>query len=109
MPKIAIENLFGKVLEVTENNRSLLQHFHDHRVDWMQDCGGKGKCTSCKVIVLEGIEHFSPLTPAEQKFVQMKALKKGERLSCQSRISGDVVIKVPAPCKLPHILYSDRG
>jgi 2Fe-2S ferredoxin len=107
MARIVIKNLSEKSLEVTDLTKSLLQHFHDHHLDWMHACGGKGRCTTCKAIVVEGEENFGPLTPPELKYYENKGLRDHERLSCQSRISGDVCIRVPGEYKLPHMKYSD--
>ena len=71
----------------------------------MHACGGKGRCTTCKVIVLKGHEHLISVTPAENRYRAMGALKSNERLSCQVRILGDVTIAVPEEYKLPHIDY----
>jgi ferredoxin, 2Fe-2S len=106
MPRILIVNWGEKALEVSDLTKPLLRHFQDHHLDWMHACGGKGRCTTCKVIVVEGLENFPPLTPAEQRYLNMGALKPGERLACQSRIKGDITIRVPDEYKLPHIHYS---
>jgi ferredoxin, 2Fe-2S len=103
--RIVIQNWSEKTLEVRDLSRSLLNHFHDHHLDWMHACGAKGRCTTCKAIIVEGSENFMPLTPAEQKYRQLGALKDNERLSCQAKISGDVVILVPEQNKFPHIKY----
>jgi ferredoxin, 2Fe-2S len=107
MARIIIENLFGKILEVEDTGKTLLQHFHDHQIDWMQACGGKGRCTTCKVKVIEGIENLSPLTDAETRYVKQHALNTDERLSCQAKISESVTVSVPDEYKLPHIHYSN--
>jgi 2Fe-2S ferredoxin len=106
MPRIVISNWSRKTLEVKDPTKPLLQHFHDHHLDWMHACGGKGRCTTCKVIVLAGEENLPPLTPAEQKYYNLGELKTPERLSCQARIKGDIIIAVPEEFKLPHIKYS---
>lgn len=106
MPTILIANWSNKMLSVNDPKVSLLQHFQSSRLDWMHACGGKGRCTTCKVIVLEGMEHFSQVTPAENRYRSMGALLPNERLSCQVRILGDVKIAVPEEYKLPHISYS---
>jgi 2Fe-2S ferredoxin len=103
--KIKIDNLFGKTLVVSDPAKSILQHFHDHFLDWMQACGGKGRCTTCKVIVLSGLENCSELTAAEERYRLQKALSINERLSCQTRVHGDIVISVPEEYKLPHVQY----
>jgi 2Fe-2S ferredoxin len=107
MAKILIQNLFNRELEIKDCSKTLLHHFHRYHLDWMHTCGGKGRCTSCKVIVLEGIKHFNNLTEAELKYLQMGALQENERLTCQARIHGDVLIRAPEEYKLPHLQYSE--
>lgn len=106
MARISIANWKDKNWDVTDLTKPLLRHIQDHGLDWMHACGGKGRCTTCKVIVLDGPEHFPPITPAEQRYVNTGALKPNERLACQVRIKGDVVISVSEEYKLPHINYS---
>lgn len=115
MVKIVIENLGQK--EITANDpafaeatagkaRSLLRLIQDAGIDWMTDCGGKGRCTTCKAIVISGGEHLTGTTPAEQKYRDAGALNSNERLTCQVRVKGDVVLRVPDEFKLKHIKYS---
>ena len=107
MARIMIENMSKMSLMATDHSRTLLKHFQDHGLDWMHACGGKGKCTTCRVIVLEGGENFQPVTNAEIAYRQMGALRIDERLACQARITGDVRVLVPPECKVPHLRYSD--
>ncbi|MEA2491769.1 MAG: ferredoxin, 2Fe-2S [Acidobacteriota bacterium] len=53
-------------------------------------CGGDGACGTCRIEVVEGWERLSPPTPDET----YKELEAPYRLSCQSKLLGDVVIKV---------------
>jgi 2Fe-2S ferredoxin len=108
MARIMIENLFKKTLVVADYNKTLLRHFQDNYIDWMHACGGKGRCTTCKLIVLEGAECFGDLTLAEQEYLRQGELKPGERLACQAKIRGNVSLVVPGECQLPHITYSDQ-
>jgi ferredoxin, 2Fe-2S len=120
MARIMIENLFKKTILATDYAKSLLKHFQDNHLDWMHACGGKGRCTTCKVIVLEGEEFLESPTKAEVKYAREGALKPGERLACQAcllarspgtgrqeRIGGDVRLLVPKEYQLPHVRYSD--
>lgn len=102
-----IQNLFKKTIQADDLSKTLLSHFQDHHIDWMQACGARGRCTTCKVIILEGSEHLDGLTGAEENYVREGALRPGERLACQAKISGDVSVRVPEEYKLPHIHYSD--
>jgi ferredoxin, 2Fe-2S len=106
MPIITIRNLFNKTIEV-HPEKSLLKHFHDSRLDWMHACGGKGRCTTCKFIVLKGSENLTHVTSAEQRYREMHALKEDERLSCQARPLGDITILAPEEYMLPHVNYGE--
>jgi ferredoxin, 2Fe-2S len=106
MAKILIENLFGKILPVQDTQKTILHHFHEHRIDWMQACGGKGRCTTCKVVVVSGMENITFPTTVELRYRGQGALKGNERLSCQCKINGDIVILAPEEYKLPHVSYS---
>ena len=106
MALITIQNLSGKTIEA-DPAKSLLKHFQDNRIDWMHSCGGKGRCTTCKVVVVDGMDKFSAVTPAELKYRALNALGPTERLSCQARPLGDVTVRAPEEFKLPHITYSE--
>ena len=107
MPQIIITNLFNKTLNLDQKKRTLLEAVHSQGLDWMHACGGKGRCTTCKVKVEQGMDQLSQLSVAEQKFTEKSLLTTGERLACQAVITGDVIITIPDENKFPHIEYSD--
>jgi 2Fe-2S ferredoxin len=106
MAKVIIKNLNDKVVDLSSCGRSLLHCLLESGLDWMHACGGKGRCTTCKVQVIEGMEQLSPLSHAELKYRQQQQLNKDERLSCQLIVKGDVMLHVPKESQLPHITYS---
>lgn len=106
MVKIVIENLEQKEIMSNDTRRPLLQLIHQAGVDWMTGCGGKGRCTTCKAIVVSGGENLTSVTPAELRYRAMGALVSNERLTCQARVTGDIRIRVPDEYKLPHMKYS---
>ena len=106
MVKIVIENLGKKELQVNDFSLPVLRHLHGHFVDWMHSCGGKGRCTTCKMIVLSGMENLSSPTAAEEHYRSEGALMENERLTCQAFISGDILVRVPDEFKLPHVRYT---
>lgn len=106
MVKIVIENLGKKEVPVKDFSHSVLRHLHSNSVDWMHACGGKGRCTTCKMIIVEGGAYTSPLTPAENEYRRQGALRENERLACQVRVTADILIRVPEEYKLPHVKYS---
>lgn len=107
MPKIVIQNLHNKEIFIKNEKINLLDIIHENYIDWMHACGGKGRCTTCKVQVLKGLDCFSPETSAELKYREQKRLMANERLACQCQISGDILVKVAPENKFNHINYSD--
>ena len=85
--------------------QTVLQALHAQNLDWMHACGGKGRCTSCRMIVISGQENTGPVTTAEHRFYALNRLKPTERLTCQCTLLGDVVVRVPEATKLPHLTY----
>jgi 2Fe-2S ferredoxin len=106
MVRILIRNL-GKSINVTDLSKSLLSHMQDQRIDWMHSCGGKGRCTTCKARIVQGIENLEPLTPVELKYKKQGMLRDNDRLACQVKARGDVILEVPDDGKLPHMTYLD--
>lgn len=107
MPKIIIQNLHNKEIFIEKEGENLLAIIHENNLDWMNACGGKGKCTTCKAQVIKGLDHISPITNGEIKFQNQKRLNTNERLSCQSYIHGDIAIRVPDENKFFNVQYSE--
>jgi adenylate cyclase len=53
-------------------------------------CGGDGACGTCRIEVVEGWDQLTPPTPDET----YKELDPPYRLSCQSKLIGNVIVKV---------------
>lgn len=105
MPILTVQNLPGAVLPVP-TGATLLAALHAAGHDWRHACGGKGRCTTCRLEVLSGLDHLTPLTAAELRYRHAGRLLPHERLTCQTRLpEGDVVGRVPQATKLPHVRY----
>ena len=107
MPQITIQNISNKTVKFQEFSKTVLKIFQENQIDWMHACGGNGRCTTCKMVVLEGTGNLSPLNHLELKMLRADRLEPGERLACQCSASGNLLIKVPDQNKLPHIIYTD--
>ena len=106
MVKIIIENLAEKEVIVGETHRSALAVFQEHHIDWLHTCGGKARCTSCKMIVTSGMDGLSGLTTVEKNYRRQRLLGENERLACQVRVTSTIRVAVPEETKLPHVTYS---
>lgn len=50
-------------------------------------CGGNARCSTCRVMILEGQEYCAPRTPAEQELAKKLGFDPGVRLACQTAIA----------------------
>ena len=57
-------------------------------------CVGKGTCGLCRVKILAGAEHLNPFTDEEKKHLGNVYHLTKVRLSCRSKIAGDVTIEI---------------
>ena len=60
-------------------------------------CVGKATCGLCRVKILAGEATLSALNPAERKHLGNVYFITKQRLSCQTRVYGDVVLEIPPP------------
>ena len=73
-----------------ESGTTLLRCGGEMSIRISQVCGGDGACGTCRIEVVEGWENLSPPTPDEI----YKELDPPYRLSCQSKLLGDVTVRV---------------
>jgi uncharacterized 2Fe-2S/4Fe-4S cluster protein (DUF4445 family) len=88
------------------NGTPLLKAARSLGVDIDSVCGGRGLCGRCQVRpglgefakhgIVSRAENISAANEVESRYDQKKGIATGLRLSCQSRILGDLVIDVPA-------------
>ncbi|MGD2142402.1 MAG: ASKHA domain-containing protein [Candidatus Bathyarchaeota archaeon] len=57
------------------------------------ECGGRGSCGKCKIIVLSGATN--PQTPEETRHLTSKEFDEGWRLACCVRVKSDMVVMIP--------------
>ncbi|MBE9094435.1 adenylate/guanylate cyclase domain-containing protein [Tychonema sp. LEGE 07203] len=55
-------------------------------------CGGSARCSTCRVLIVEGLEFCSPRTSPEEELAKKLRLEPEIRLACQTQIAGGKVI-----------------
>jgi 2Fe-2S ferredoxin len=88
MPKLTFVDA-GKTAEFNEGD-VILRCAGAMGVKLSQVCGGDGACGTCRIEVVEGWDNLSPQTPEEV----YKEIEAPYRLSCQTKLIGDAVVKV---------------
>ncbi len=86
MPRVEFLDL-GRVVEAPVGT-TLLEVCDDHGLPMETACGGFAACNSCRVRVLSGV--LSEVEDVEDPFLD----DPGQRLGCQARVVGDVVVRL---------------
>lgn len=76
-----------------EPGQSLLQVALKNGLPHIHACGGNARCSTCRVMVHEGVEHCLPRNPAEQAMADRKGLEPNIRLACQTTVTGPVRVR----------------
>ncbi|APB33309.1 adenylate cyclase [Gloeomargarita lithophora Alchichica-D10] len=77
----------------TNASETLLDALLSHEIPHTHACGGQAYCSTCRVLILDGIKHCSSPTRAEKALAQKLQFPIHVRLACQTKISGDVTIR----------------
>jgi class 3 adenylate cyclase/hemoglobin-like flavoprotein len=56
-------------------------------------CGAIGRCSTCRVAVLDGLDQCLPRNQVEARMATLKGFSPEIRLACQTRLIGPVVLK----------------
>jgi len=108
MPRIIIQNLGNFSINSESTDRKVIELIHENGIDWMHACGKKGRCTTCKMILVENSAELSELTEREHYYRNLGRLNVNERLACQTKIlNGELVIRVAEINKFPHLQYTE--
>lgn len=87
----------NKTVEVPEGT-SILEAALENDIWLEHNCGGFCACTTCHVIVRSGEENVSEMEDEEEdRLDTAEGLTLTSRLGCQARVTGDVVVEIPAP------------
>ncbi|MGH7601461.1 MAG: adenylate/guanylate cyclase domain-containing protein [bacterium] len=58
-------------------------------------CGGKARCSTCRVLILAGLEHCNPRNAKEKKLAERLHFGPEIRLACQTKLTGNVKLRRP--------------
>jgi adenylate cyclase len=81
----------GRVLPVLPG-ASVLETLRDHGIPHASVCGGRARCTTCRIHVGRGAEFLPPPEPLEAKALARIGAMPGMRLACQVRPTKDLAV-----------------
>jgi len=80
---------------------SLLDAAEAMGVALRHDCGGFATCSTCRVLVVEGMSNLTEIDLDEENMLEEAALTAPHRLSCQAKIRGNVIVCIPDDNPIP--------
>ena len=98
MPKVTFQsdNPNNNITLEAKAGETLLDIALDHGIDIDHNCGGSCACTTCHVIIREGMANLSEMEEDEEdRLDTAEGLTLNSRLACQAKIYGDCVVKIP--------------
>jgi len=78
---------------------TLLEAAQGAGIEIRSECGGKGTCGTCRVIV-ENQAKLSDMSERELRHIKPQDLRLGYRLACQTVVEGGTVVYVPRESRL---------
>lgn len=78
---------------VTENAETILQASLKAGIPHTHACGGQARCSTCRVMVVEGIENCAQRNAKEQLMANKLHFPPQIRLACQTRFEGHLKVR----------------
>lgn len=70
-------------------------------------CGGRGRCSTCRVRIGAGADRLPPPSEAEERVLQRVSAPPGVRLACQIVVTGPLEVTPLLPNASPANVFSD--
>jgi class 3 adenylate cyclase len=77
----------------TTSNTTILQASLGAGIPHTHVCGGRARCSTCRVLVTQGVENCRPRNDDETRLARMKGFSPQVRLACQTTVTGDVSLR----------------
>ena len=81
---IMIRYLDGNAVKITKGT-SLLEASLQANIPHAHVCGGRGRCSTCRVQVVEGLEHLPPAGTDEIELLEKLRIGSSVRLACRTK------------------------
>ncbi len=83
----------NKVVENDDEFSSILDLSIANQIPHLHECGGHGRCTTCRVRILEGLENLNRKSQTEQETSFIRKWDPSIRLACQAFPHGDIKLQ----------------
>ncbi len=83
--KLTFEFVNEAVIEI-KDGQSILEASLSADIPHYHTCGGRAECSTCRILVLEGMGNLTPINEKENILRQKKNFPEDVRLACQTKI-----------------------
>lgn len=90
--KITIQYLDGRTVK-SAPGPTLLEISRMKGIPHMSVCGGRGRCSTCRTLILAGQTNLAPPNPVERQVLKRIDARSNVRLACQCRPVDDMIIR----------------
>lgn len=87
------ENNADHPLTIDNRHTTLLDAALESGINHFHECGGRARCSTCRVRVISGRENLQPRTPQETRLAQRLNWSEDIRLACQARVTGPATVE----------------
>ena len=105
--KIKITYPNGKEVRVTKGT-SILEASREHRIGHVSMCGGRGRCSTCRVRVMSDLEALPPRNGIERVVAERLSLQDNVRLACQLRPTSSLEVRPLVNAPIENLTTKDR-
>jgi 2Fe-2S ferredoxin len=91
LPFILFAKKHRAPIQVTVGD-NLMQSLLKHQVPVASSCNGDGVCAKCRLNIVSGKENLSGENETEKVLRDKFQLRSDQRISCQTEVTGDVMI-----------------
>ena len=78
---------------MTAPGSTILEISRAFGIPHMSVCGGRARCSTCRTLILDGLENCTAPNEAEKSLLARLNADPGVRLACQCRVRGDVEVR----------------
>ena len=97
--RVRVRYTFGPAISAARG-LSVLEISQMNRIPHAAVCGGRARCSTCRVRVLEGLDQLPPASVTEQQVLRRVGAPANVRLACQLRPTADLTISTLLPANL---------
>jgi serine/threonine protein kinase/ferredoxin/hemoglobin-like flavoprotein len=91
--RLTFRDKFERTIVEAPYGATLLEVSLANGIPHVHVCGGRARCSTCRVVVLDGLQNLGARNEAEQRVADRKGWPDNIRLACQTQVNGDASLR----------------